>query len=382
MKIGLVTESFDPHRGGAEAWTYQHAINLIARGYEVHVIAQDIPAKAAELPIIPHLIDPIHTPLGRAEAAEAKLRTLKLDLIHDMGLGWHCDIFQPHGGCWTAITQQKLLLIPRWLRPMKRRIDPLLPRYRQLQILAQRQSAVENRLLLALSHKVSREYQHYHQVSPQRIRVVYNGVDVKRFSPNRRLEYRQAMRQELGIPDDTVLAVAIAHNFLLKGVPTLLKALEILAPKRLPLHAVVVGGKHHHSWQIMAKAKRLPITFVGAQPDTVPYYAAADMLVHPSFYDSCSLVLLEAAACGLPLLVSKENGAAELLTDGVEGLLLNDSADAECLAAQMESLLDPSVRQRMGDAAHRLASQHTLERNCDEIIEIYKQTAQSRRIAA
>ncbi len=72
------------------------------------------------------------------------------------------------------------------------------------------------------------------------------------------------------------------------------------------------------------------------------------MLVHPSFYDSCSLVLLEGAASGLPLLVSRENGAAELLSHGEEGLLLDDSADARLLAEQMELLMDASLRQRMG----------------------------------
>jgi UDP-glucose:(heptosyl)LPS alpha-1,3-glucosyltransferase len=188
------------------------------------------------------------------------------------------------------------------------------------------------------------------------------------------------MRQRLGIEEDTVLALAVAHNFQLKGVPTLLRALEILAPKRLPFHAVVVGGKRIRSWQLKAKALRLPVTFVGPQPDTIPFYAAADMLVHPSFYDSCSLVLLEAAASGLPLLVSRESGASELLSDGVEGLLLDDSADAQRLAAQMESLLDASMRERMGAAARRLALKHPLQRNCDEILAVYRNAAKSRHV--
>ena len=104
--------------------------------------------------------------------------------------------------------------------------------------------------------------------------------------------------------------------------------------------------------------------------------------MHPSFYDSCSLVLLEAAASGLPLLVSRENGAAELLTDGVEGLLLADPADAHALAEQLQRMLEPSLREPMGIAARQLAAQHTLQRNYEEILAIYQQTAQSRRMAA
>jgi UDP-glucose:(heptosyl)LPS alpha-1,3-glucosyltransferase len=382
VRIGLVIESFDPRRGGAESWTHRHALNLLARGFEVHVIAQDFPAEAAALPIIRHRLERISTPLGRAEAAEAKLRTLKLDLIHDMGIGWHCDIFQPHAGCWTALAQQKLLFTPWWLGALKRYVDPWLPRYRQLQLLVRRQAVADHQILLALSQKVADEFQEHHHVPPRRIRVVYNGVDVHKYSPQRREEFRQATRKGLGLAGDVVLALAVAHNYQLKGVPTLLRALEILAPKRLPLHVAVVGGKRFKLWQRWVNARRLPVTFVGPQLDTVPFYAAADMLVHPSFYDSCSLVLLEAAASGLPLLVSKENGAAELLRDGVEGLLLADPADAESLAAQMEIMLDASLRERMGAAARRLAVDHTLERNFEEIISIYRQAAQSRRLAA
>jgi UDP-glucose:(heptosyl)LPS alpha-1,3-glucosyltransferase len=382
LKIALVTKSFDPRRGGAEAWTYQHAVNLLERGYEVHVVARDFPPEIANLPIGVHRLQHISTPLGLAKAAEAKLRTLDVDLIHDMGLGWYCDIFQPHGGCWAAITHQKLLFVPPWLRALKRRVDPCMRRYRQLKTLAQRQASAENQILLALSQKVADEYRRYHNVPRERIRVVYNGVDVDRFSPSRRDEFRDATRRQFGIPGDAVLALAVAHNFQLKGVPTLLRALEILAPKRLPLHAVVVGGKWIRSWQLWANTRHLPVTFVGAQFSTVPFYAAADVLVHPSFYDSCSLVLLEAAASGLPLLVSKENGAAELLTDKVEGLLLDDPADAQCLAAQMESLLDDSLRKRMGEAARRLAVKHTLKHNCQEITAIYGQSAQTYRKAA
>jgi UDP-glucose:(heptosyl)LPS alpha-1,3-glucosyltransferase len=382
MKIGLVTESIDPRRGGAEAWTYQHAINLIERGYEVHVIAFDFPPEAARWPIVIHQMEKIRSPLGKARVAEAKLRTLNLDLIHDMGLGWYCDIFQPHGGCWKATANQKILLMPRWMRPIKSRIDPWLHRYRQLTSLARLQATAGNQILLALSHKVADEFQRYYSMPSERIRVVYNGVDVKRFSPDRQGEFRDSIRHQLGMDDGTVLALAVAHNFQLKGVPTLLKAMDILAPKRLPLHAVIVGGRHICPWQVWAKARRLPVTFVGAQDDTVPFYAAADMMVHPSFYDSCSLVLLEAAASGLPLLVSRENGAAELLTNGVNGLLLDDPADAQRLAEQMELLLDGSLRQRLGATARQLAVQHTVEHNCDEIIAIYGQFAKSGRRAA
>ncbi len=114
----------------------------------------------------------------------------------------------------------------------------------------------------------------------------------------------------------------------------------------------------------------------------LPYYLAADFLVHPSFYDSCSLVLLEAAACGLPVIASLENGAAELLTEGVEGFLLNDPGDAATLFERMRLMLVEPLRKKMGRAARELASQHTLDRNFEEILAIYRQTDATKRRAA
>jgi glycosyltransferase involved in cell wall biosynthesis len=93
VRIGLAIEYFDPRRGGAEWWTYQHAEHLVREGFEVHVVAQEIVPAAQGLPIIPHPLGRIVSPLMRAEAAETVLRSLNLDLIHDMGMGWYCDLF-------------------------------------------------------------------------------------------------------------------------------------------------------------------------------------------------------------------------------------------------------------------------------------------------
>ena len=114
---------------------------------------------------------------------------------------------------------------------------------------------------------------------------------------------------------------------------------------------------------------------VGAIDDPVPYYAAADVFVLPTFYDPCSLSVSEAAASGLPSVTTRFNGAAELLTEGVDGSVISDPADDAELAAALRPLLDANVRQRMGAAARKLALKHTLDHNCDQIVAIYEQIA-------
>ena len=388
MRVALVLEQFDPPRGGLERWTWRFAAELLQRGHEVHVVAKHFSEATQAMPIVAHRLDGVRSRLGFAEAAQAKLITLAPDVIHDMGCGWYCDVFHPHGGSWAALTERKLLMLPAWKRPLKRMVDRLLPRQREFRGLLLRQYADSGQLLVALSQTVADDFRQFHGVPAEPIRVVYNGVDTDHFSPQRRLRYRAAVRRRLGIAEEKVVALIVAHNFRLKGVPTLLRATSRLrAPlrrsgrRRLPVHLVVVGGRHLRAWRRMAARLGIggAVSFVGPQDQTAPYYAAADLYVHPTFYDTCSLVVLEAAASGLPVITTRINGVSELLSHGTDSLLLSDPADADELAEQMRVLLDESVRQSMGAAARQTALGHTLKRNVEEILDVYEEVLGLRR---
>lgn len=404
MRVALVLEQFDPPRGGLERWSWWFARELLRRGHEVHVVARRFAPSGRNLPIIPHPLPAVRSRLGFAEAAQAKLLWLAPDVIHDMGCGWYCDVLHPHGGSRASLTERKLLLWPAWRRPLKRALDPLLPRQREFRALERRQYVDHGQLLVALSRTVADDFRRFHGVPAERIRVVYNGVDTDRFSPAGRPLHRATVRRRLGIPDEKVLALVVAQNFRLKGVPTLLRAMSRLAAptdgrgnvqdgaavgrrplhRRPDVHLVVVGGKRLNPWRRLAARLGIDraVSFVGPQDQTVPFYAAADVYVHPTFYDTCSLVVLEAAASGLPVITTRINGVSELLSDGVDSLLLCDPADADALADQMRVLLDESLRQKMGAAARQVALRHTLKRNVDEILAIYAQVVQSRGASA
>lgn len=385
MKIGLVLEQFDPHRGGLEQWTWQLAKGLLKRGHEVHVVARRFAWPRLALPIVAHVLEGVGNRLAFAEAAEAKLRSLQLNVIHDMGTGWYCDVFQPHAGLRPVVAERKLLLRPRWMRPLKRRIDPLLPRVRQFHALARRQYANNRQVLVAMSQAMAEDFQRFHGIEPERIRIIYNGVDPSRFSPVHRSTYREDIRRQLGIDDGTILALIVTHNLRLKGVSTLLRTMQHLTIDSQPVQLLVVGGKRLGPWR--RETRRLgveaTVTFVGTVNDTVPYYAAADVCVHPTHYDSCSLVLLEAAASGLPIITtSRFNGVAELFNDGVEGYLLDNSEDASELVGRMRDLLDASARHEMGRAARRMTLGHTFDRNVEEILAVYQEVALRQHCAA
>ncbi len=381
MRVALVLEQFDPPRGGLEQWTSQFAARLAQRGHEVHVLAERFGEQSQAMPIIPHPLPPARSRIAFAEAAQAELWSLAPDVIHDMGSGWYCDVFQPHGGSWTSLARRKLLYLPRWMRPLKREVDRLLPRHREYSTLLGRQYADNGQILVALSQSVAEDFQRFHGVRPERIRLIYNGVDTDRFSPARRAEFRSSVRRRLGLDDETVLLLIVTHNFRLKGVPTLLRAMARLRKTRPPVHLAVVGGKHLGRYARAARRLGLQrtVSFVGSVDDTVPYYAAADAYIHPTFYDACSLVVLEALASGLPVVTTRLNGAAELLHEGREGYVLADAADVHGLLERIEALLDPATRQRMGAAARRLALRHTLATNVDQVLAVYEEAARTKR---
>src|SRR5271157_2287205 len=127
MRIGLVLEQFDPARGGREQWTWLFTQRLLELGHEVHVVARSCASKARRLPIAYHPVQCDPSPISLADAARAVLEPLALDIVHDMGVGWYCDLFHPHGGSMASSAERKLLFLPAWLRGLKRTANALLP---------------------------------------------------------------------------------------------------------------------------------------------------------------------------------------------------------------------------------------------------------------
>ena len=375
MRIGLVLEQFDPARGGREQWTWAFTQRLLELGHEVHVVARACSAKARRLPIACHPVQCDPSPIAFAAAVRAVLEPLALDIVHDMGMGWYCDVFHPHGGSMASSAERKLLFLPAWLRGLKRMANRMLPRHRTFQTLMRRQYADHGQVVLALSRASAADFHRFHGVHPERIRLVYNGVDIERFSPQRCRPHREQARRRLGLSADTVMALIVAHNFHLKGVDTLLASMRRLQTAGRETRLVIVGGKHIDSWQRHVARRGLSeqVVFVGRVDDPLPCYAAADYYVHPTYYDPCSLVVLEAAACGLPLITSRYNGASELFCEGKDMILIDDPADDVELAEAMRLLLDDSTRQRLGEAARQTVLQHSFHRNVDQILGIYQE---------
>lgn len=381
MRIGLVVEHLDPSRGGLEHWASQFVHAMIARGHELHVFARSF----ADHHVIPslhrHLLQTGPSRTEYAAALQTQLAALGLDVVHDTGAGWYCDVYQPHFGSRAAMTDRKLQMLPAPLRALKRLAVGVLPRYREFAAVEARQFVNDGRLFVALSHKAADAFVAYHGVDRQAIRIVPNGVDCDRYTPENRSRYRDSTRHELRLAPDTLLLLLIAHNFRLKGLGAAIRVIARLHHENRPVHLAVLGGGSPHRYRRLARSLQVDrvVTFLGPRPESIPFLAAADVLIHPTYYDTCSLVVLEALASGLPVVSTRATGVDELMTDGREGFLVARPEETDAMAAHLTRLLEPALRENMGQAARQLALQHTFARNCDAVEAVYFEAAARRR---
>jgi len=209
-----------------------------------------------------------------------------------------------------------------------------------------------------------------------------NAIDPGRFAEHDRPRLRAEERRRWGVGPGEVVAAFVGMNYRLKGLEPLLYALARL-PAGAPLRLAVAGGAKTGPWERLARrlgvARR--VVFLGPVADVRRVYFAADLHAHPTFYDPCSGVVIEALACGLPVITTRFNGAAELLHPPREGFVLDDPHDHAALADALTTLLDPVCRDACGRAARQAAATWTIEHHVRRWLEVFAEVAERRRAA-
>ena len=197
-----------------------------------------------------------------------------------------------------------------------------------------------------------------------RIATIPCGVDTELFAPGD----QAAARRQLGLDARPVL-LWVGRLAPIKGLDTLLDAVGRLHAAGTDPRLLIVGGDaddppNGHETTLRAQIRRLrldgAVSFVGPQPqERLPtYYAAADVTVVPSYYESFGMVALEAMACGSPVIASRVGGLVTTVRDGVTGFLVPES-DVAALAERIAALVaDPDLRWRIGREGVRWAAQH------------------------
>lgn len=230
---------------------------------------------------------------------------------------------------------------------------------------------------------VTDELRRYHArqagISPSRFRVIRNGIDTGRFAPN--AAQRQEMRAALGIPPAAFVAGIVSRLVSIKDHPTLFRAAEQLASRKMDVRVVVAGsGPERERLEAIVSASPLlagRVMFLGAQDNVPQLLNAFDVFVLPSLTEGMSNTILEAMATGLPVLATGVGGNPELVEDCVTGMLFTPG-DAEKLGAQMDILLgDEVLRARYGaEARRRAVADFSLDRMLANYRDLYFEMAE------
>jgi D-inositol-3-phosphate glycosyltransferase len=219
--------------------------------------------------------------------------------------------------------------------------------------------------------------QYLRRLAPKRdVTVMHLGTDTDRFSPVDR-EHRAEIRRRLGLPVDAFIALTVRRLFYRNGLDTLLDATARLRD-HAQLHVVIGGAGPEHA-EIEARIKndgldRVHLTGFIPDADLPDYYRAADVFVLPTrTAEGFGLVLMEAAASGVPSIATDSGAPREVIEDGVTGLLV-PPGDPEALAGAIAELdSSPERLARMSAAALRRSAGFTWERSIDTLETVLKE---------
>ena len=226
-------------------------------------------------------------------------------------------------------------------------------------------------VLILIAQKTAKDLERIYRRHDRCI-VLYLGLDHAAYHPARRAALRDRARHELSLADERFALLMVGNDWHKKGIRVLLDAMQSL--RDLPIDLLVVGREDPAPFRAMVLDKGLDdrVSFLPPRSDVEFYYAAADAYAGPSLEDTFALPPAEAMASGLPVVVSIENGTFEIITDGVDGLILRDPNDAAALGSMIRRLYnDKEFRSQMAERAAQTAAQFTWERNGRDLSAIF-----------
>ncbi len=209
------------------------------------------------------------------------------------------------------------------------------------------------RKILCVSKTLVRWMSSCYGVNADRMLVIYPGVDVDEFSPEKVKAIRTIQREKFGFGADDKVILFIGTDLARKGFSYLVEAVRLCRNHHIKIMAVT---------QDYAEAYRgeKQITFVPPITSVLDYYSVADLLVHPALFDPFALPVSEAIACGIPTLISQTTGAAEILEDGVDCLVIRSPRDTNEIKSKIELLFaDKTLAKRLAQNGRRKVERWT-----------------------
>jgi UDP-glucose:(heptosyl)LPS alpha-1,3-glucosyltransferase len=366
MRVAIVRQRYNPY-GGAERFIERALPALERSGVDVSLIARSWQSGSTGwearkvLLANPPYVGNLWRDRSFARAAKRVWEAGDFDLVqsHDRIAG--CDLYRAGDGVhahWLEI--RRAAAGPAFWSP--ERLGIALNPYHRYVCAAERRMFEHPRLraVICNSTMVREEIRQRFGLPPEKLHVIYNGVDLEHFHPRHRAALRAAARAELGVAAGETLFLFVGSGFARKGLDAAIGALAGCgnAPYRL---AVAGRDRDAARFAALAAARDLGdrVRLLGGRDDVRPLYAAADCFILPTRYDPFPNTVLEALAMGLPAIVGRCSGAAEIVRHGGNGWLCEPD-DVAGLAQLMHAAARVAADEATGGAA-RAAARHTAE---------------------
>jgi UDP-glucose:(heptosyl)LPS alpha-1,3-glucosyltransferase len=301
---------------------------------------------------------------GFAESARSLWQKETFDLVQSHERIPGCDIYRAGDGVHRRWLLQRARLLPEW-----RRNWLFSNRYHRYVMCAERAmyAAPELKAVICNAEMIKQEIIDDFGVPADKITVIYNAIDNQKFMPAD-ARRRQLLRDQYRIPQQAYCLIFVGSGFERKGLATAIRALEATDS-----HLLVVGkDKAEKCYRALARSLGYShrVHFMGVQKHTLPFYQAADALLLPTLYDPFPNVILEAMACGLPVITSTTCGGAEFITPGQNGFV-TDALDVTAISKMIHALPGQALGSSMGEAARMRIMSATPAHLSKQLISLY-----------
>ncbi len=367
IQLAVIRQRFTPY-GGAERFVSQALSAMADRGVDLTLYTRHWPdVESVFRPVIcnPFYLGSLWRDWSFGRSVCKAIRRDRPTLVQSHERIACCDIFRAGDGVHRVWLDERRRHLSWWGK-IRIALNPA----HHFRLAAEKAlfSSARLKAVICISEMVRSEVLRHFPIDPEKLHVIYNAVDTERFSPAL-ARHRTEIRQRYRIPESAFLFLLMGSGFDRKGVGP---AIEALA--RLPENAhLLMVGKDKHASRYKTQAQRLGLErvhFAGPQSDPEPFYGAADAFVLPTLYDPLSNAVLEALACGLPVVTSDKCGAGEIVSANKAGFL-GDARDIEALSRNMKRLLDPEIRRVCSANARTAAETLTTDKMAGRLLELY-----------
>ena len=361
MRVAIIRRRIHSY-GGVEGYSLRLIRGLKERGVEVGVLAEEYePEPGVKFyPIKRNFFSLSPGPLLFNQRCQEIIERERFDLVHSLERTWPQDIYRAGEGCHAEFMKTLSL---------KYRLNPK----HLLTLYTEKKTFLFSPYIMANSQRVKKEIIRHYGIPEDHIVVIYTGVDIHRFNPEKTSILRSEARERMGLKEEELVILFIGSGFKRKGLALLMAALSRV-DKLLPLKLLVAGKGRSNYYSQLANSLGLgeKVKFLGLVKEVDSLYASADFLVLPSLYEPFSNTCLEAMACGVPVLTTRGNGVSEILKNGLEDLVIEDPFDPEEMVRKIRALTSKELRQAFSSKVHQLARKFSMSWHLDEVIKLYE----------